>query len=185
MDRLEQSNQERQWVHAIRHGDVGSFEELFSACYAPLCSFAARYVHDGFVAEEIVQGLFCKIWERRERLDDSGSIRAYLYRAVRNEALKHRQRVEPRRQSLEPVTSHYADPSPDPEDDLSCLEFEKALERVLAELPERRRTVFDLSRTHGLTYREIAEMLGISIKTVETQMSRTLRHLERRLADFL
>jgi RNA polymerase sigma-70 factor (ECF subfamily) len=181
---------DQKWLEGVRHGDEAAFEALFLAYYEKLCQYAARYISSHDVVEDLVQDVFLSLWRRRSDLRSELDVRPYLYKAVRNEALKYlnRQRVRKRpdtqqrldRQELEKRLAQAA-----PDEELEHQEFEAAVQAAIETLPERRREIFNLSRRNDLTYSEIAELLDISVKTVETQMGRALRFLEKHLSRFL
>lgn len=168
-------------------GEVADFEALFRAEYDGLCDFAERYVRTSAIAEELVQGVFLRVWERRAVLPPNAVTRAYLYAATRNAALQHgRHEQVDRRWREAGGAAGLAESTADAADagvDLDGLEA--AIERAIAALPERRRLIFTLSRHQGLRYAEIAEMLGISVGTVEVQMNRALKALRVQLAPYL
>ncbi len=136
------------------------------------------------VAEEIVQDVMLELWKRRETIDRDSSPQAYLFQATRNRSLNHlrHERVEKHaepmigREEAQGATAH----SLMVEDEIHV-----AMQRAVEKLPRRCREVFDLSRTHNLKYAEIAEVLGISVKTVEAQMGKALRILREELAPWL
>lgn len=153
--------------------------------YAGLVFHLAARSLDRAAAEEIVQDVFLRVWERRTLLDPAGSLRALLYRSCRNAALNHlaHRRVErlwERSQAAAPER-----PAPSAEIGVRERELGDAIDAAVGALPERCRLVFLLSRDHDLSYAEIADTLELSVKTVETQMGRALRSLRRALTDFL
>ena len=173
-----------QSAERVRHGDRSAFEILFRAYSVPLCAFALRYVKMPEVAEEIVQDIFLKIWVNRENWRPR-NVKSYLYGAVRNKALDHlaHQKVVQEWKgnayhALETATST-------PQHALQYEELAAAIHEGIECLPERTRLVFILSRQHGLRYKEIASALGISVKTVEAQMSRAFRLLQTHLTPHL
>lgn len=171
-------------VLRIRAGDAQAFEALFHAFHAGLCAFAYRYVKSREVAEEIVQEVFLFLWERRETLDVRDSIKNYLFTAVRNAAvswLRH-ERVVARRQVE--TLELFSRPAPSPDSMAISGELLAAVRRAIDRLPERCRLIFTLHREQGLTYGEIAQVLGLSPKTVEVQMGRALKALRKGLARF-
>jgi RNA polymerase sigma-70 factor, ECF subfamily len=171
-------------VRRIRAGDERALEVVFRAHFAGMAAFVQRYIHSPDVAEELVQDIFLKVWAKREQLSDIDSLKTYLYRAARNQALNHlrRRRIEraweARTQEGEPVTLGAAD------DEAREQEVARAVTVAIARLPDRCREIFTMSRDGGLTYAEIARALGISIKTVETQMGRALKALRSALGGF-
>jgi RNA polymerase sigma-70 factor, ECF subfamily len=161
--------------------DDSAFEALFRAEYASLIRFAGRYVSDVAAAEDLVQDVFLTLWRDRSRLDGASSPRAYLFRAVRNRALNQLRDSRARRRIDEQLAVP-GELSVAPDTGAADVaRIRAALNDAVAALPARARLIFELSRYHGLTYREIAASLGISVKTVETQMGRALRVLRERL----
>jgi RNA polymerase sigma-70 factor (ECF subfamily) len=164
--------------------DVGEFEALFRAHYGPLCDFVHGYVRSREVARELVQDLFLRLWERTET-PGSTLAAAYLYIAARNRALRHLRRQRVAARWLELVAPESSTAAAITEEAVHEHELSEALERAVAELPERCRLVFTLSRHRHLSNADIARALGISVNTVEQQMWRALKALRARLAPYL
>ena len=163
-------------VAGIRAGDRSAFEQLFRAWYARLADCAARLVSDPDAAEDVVQTVFVSLWNRRDALPDATRLPAYLHRAVRNRALNHL-RDQRATHGLSLLTDEELYTAPSVESDLEDDDLATALQLALRSLSPRTRQVFLLSRSHELTYTEIASTLAISVKTVETLMGRALRAL--------
>jgi RNA polymerase sigma-70 factor (ECF subfamily) len=170
-------------MEALRQGDETAFDALFRSWYAPLVRYASGFT-DGDVdeAEDLVQQAFVKLWEQRGQLEVQHSLKAYLYRMVHNLALNRLRSARSGQRYAEHQLrqmehAHVEPPSGD--------ELPQRLQKALDLLPPQCRAIFELSRFEELKYREIAEQLGISIKTVETQMGRALKTLRRELADCL
>ncbi|MEO6446649.1 MAG: RNA polymerase sigma-70 factor [Gemmatimonadaceae bacterium] len=172
-------------VRRIRDGDERALEEIFRAYYAGMCSFVRRFVHAPDIAEELVQDVFFKLWSKRDSLSDIDALKTYLFRAARNTALNHL-----RRKKLEHAWEEREAARGEPtaaaatDDDAFSDDIGRAVQAAVLKLPPRCREIFLLSRDGGLTYNEIAAALGISVKTVETQMGRALRSLRLSLARF-
>jgi RNA polymerase sigma-70 factor, ECF subfamily len=172
-----------EWVAAVRAGDPAAFEALFHTYHAPLCTFAHRYLGARDLAEEIVQEVFLFVWERRETWDVRTSVSSYLFTAVRNAALSYlRHERVVRRREPEVRELHQVRPA-SPEREALDAEISAAVRQAVSRLPARCRLVFTLNREQGLTYAEVAEVLGISPRTVEVQIGRALKSLRRCLAD--
>lgn len=175
------------WVTNIRKGDHEAFEALFKEYYFILARFSWRYVGSESIAEEMVQEVMASIWETRESFEITGSLRAYLFKAVRNRSLDYLKHQR--------VKQKYIDSHRNKEDhsfiDIEFNDEEResrirmAIEREIEALPHRSRMTFKLHRHDGLTYEEIAEVMDVSIKTVESQMVRTLKKLRERLSYLL
>jgi RNA polymerase sigma-70 factor (ECF subfamily) len=159
---------------------------LFREHYAGLVGFVTRYVHAPDVAEEVVQEVFLRIWTQSEAEGRLEMTRAYLYGAARNQAitlLRHEQVV--RRHVAR--FAHGPEPSSGATQqvEVEADELTRAARRAIAALPERTRLVFLLSRERGLSHQEIAEVLGISLKAVEANVTRALKALRASLGGAL
>ena len=163
-----------EWIERLRQGDEAAFESLFRAFAPGLCGFVARYVDSRAVAEEIVQDLFLTIWRKRATLMIEQSVATYLFTAARNRAVNHLRHERIARRWAGSVIGRIEAPAASGEAELlEMLDLQDGIER----LPARCRLIFTLSRQHGMTYDQIAESLGLSVKTVEVQMGRALKAL--------
>ncbi len=163
--------------------DPLAFDRLFQDYFVPLTQYARLYLKDEDEAKDLVQKLFTQMWEQPDRFEAKSTMQALLYAAVKNRCLnwlKH-DNVKKEYQQFTSQSSRTLHVVQD--DDSSSLE--KKIEKALQLLPEQCRRVFELSRIDGLKYREIAEQLGISIKTVEVHMGKALRHMRTELAEYL
>lgn len=182
---LQNMNQpeEKDLFDRIKKSDEKAFEKLFHKYYGHLCSFATKIINDDDSAEEIVQDLFVKLWEKREHLSIETSLKNYLFRSVKNLCLNFIQHNKIKLQHAQivhsEVESNFSDDDVYPEIDLAFK-----IEESINSLPEKRKEIFRLSRQEGLKYHEIAEKLNISIKTVETQMSLAIKSLREKLRKF-
>lgn len=161
------------------------FEQLFKKHFRELHAYAFSLLKDWDVAEEIVQALFLKLWEKNEWPNIQNSIKSYLYKSVYHDSLNYirRQKVQQRYQT----TTAYSmkDHTDDAAGKLKLGELEQHLYKALNKLPEKCRAIFHLSRFEELKYQEIANQLDISIKTVETHMGKALRILRKEMKEFL
>lgn len=179
---------DRVLVARIRADDVDAYEWLFRTFVPPLCDFVFRYVESQDDAREIVQDLFFVLWKNRATWVVEGTLRDYLYAAARNRArdwLKHRRVVHAWRQrSAAEVLATDTSTNPGESPDLALIRADElaAIERALATLPERRRAICVLRWTDGLSYAQIAQRLGVSEKTVETQLNRAIHDIRHAVA---
>jgi len=157
--------------------DIQAFETLFRTYYEPLCRYACRWVENMETAEEIVQDLFYVLWKERENLQIFTSLNGYLYRSVKNKSLQHLEREKLRDDYRKMYAENAVIETSTPQDELEYKELEQQIEETLYHLPERRRMIFHMHRMEGKKYNEIARELQISVKTVEAEMSKTLRTL--------
>lgn len=163
-----------------------AFEDLFKAHFKGLHAYAYTIVKNEVIAEEIVQSIFLKLWEKRSNLTIHTSIKAFLYRSVYNESLNYHKREKVKFTFLQhEVYTRGNELDDDSSNRVQLKELEVQLQRALNKLPEGCRTIFQMSRFEDLKYREIADHLNISIKTVENQMGKALRILRTELVDFL
>lgn len=160
----------------MREDDRHAFRLAFEAHFARLAAYAYRYLRAVDAAEDVVQDVFANLWCLQGRLDDIDNLSAYLFRAVRNRSLNQlrRRRLEERHPA---VASSMVQGGEWPSAAVELDELAGAVEVAIQALPTRTRQVFLLSRVEGMSYREIADTLGISVKTVETLMSRALRRV--------
>lgn len=180
-----QELEETHLIPLIKRGDKGAFTELYRLYYYDLCNYAFSYIKRTDISEEVVQDVFFNIWKLRKEWNPIDKPRAYLYKAVRNKSLdylKHRKiemqwEIDYKESNIN--TDDMAEQGHDRQ------ELKKAIKSVVEQLPERRKTIFLLSREHGLSYKEIAEVLELSVKTVEVQIGRTFKAMRDKLSDFL
>lgn len=167
----------------IKRGDEKAFETLFRAYYPFLCMYATQLLKDPSAAEEIVQELFVRLWEKRKDINIETSVKNYLFRAVKNHCLNHVRHSKIKDEYFRIIQSEQNIFSE--EDFESQTELMQKIDESIASLPEKRREIFRLSRQEGLKYKEIAAKLNVSIKTVETQMGFAIKSLREMLKDFL
>lgn len=172
------------WIENIRKGDERAFEILFKKYYLPLTRFAWRYVQSKAIAEELIQELFTILWEKRFELDmdTEKSIRSYLYKSARNLALNQIKHQEVKNKYDNEWMDQKENPEIEYRDRLREQQIRNAIAQAVEELPPRSKMTYKLHRYDGLTYTEIAEVMDVSVKTVESQMTRTLKMLREKLA---
>ena len=181
MSATDKSQQEL--VEGVRAGKRTALKAIYCKYYPDLCGFAASYVTSKRRGREVVQEVFLEIWERRESWKVSGSLKSYLFQAVRNRALNFL-RTEKNRYGLKQKLKHTVPTRRlrTAEDNLCYDELSDAIEEAVEQLSPRRREAFTLHRQHGLTYKEIAEVMEISPKTVENHIGRALKSLREMLS---
>jgi len=177
--------QEREFIPLVFNGEEKTFESLFKTHFKSLYAYAYTIVRDEMAAEEMVQNVFFKIWEKKGGLDIQSPALAYLYKSVYHESLNYlkHQKVKAAYQAhtvyqMKNQTDHASKK-------IMLSELEQQINKALSELPEQCRTIFQMSRFEELKYKEIANKLGLSIKTVENQMGKALKVLRLKLVDYL
>lgn len=167
----------------IRHGCGKSFDALFIKYYPVLWAYTRQFIEpeDG---EEVVQDVMVWLWENRRQVSFETSLKNYLFRAVRNRCLSLIDRNELKRKVYhivhEKMSSHFENP-----DFYDYEELTRRIEEALTRLPESYREAFELNRFHQLTYKEIAERLNVSPKTVDYRIQQALKQLRVELKDLL
>jgi len=169
----------------LKEGNKEIFEEIYRQYYSPLCFYCMRYVGDIEEAKEIVQGLFLKIWIKRNELDINTSVTSYLYRAVQNYALNHLHQQKVKQKYIINKAHFPNQPSENGHQKMEEEELKKLIKSAVLKLPDKRRKIFELSRYENMKYTQIAEHLTISVKTVEAQMSKSLKYLRQVLKEYL
>jgi RNA polymerase sigma-70 factor (ECF subfamily) len=142
-------------------------------------------VKDEAVAEGIVQNVFLKIWERGEHLSFHQAPAPYLYRSVHNQSLNHLKHKKVRQAYDAYAIKVQAYDKNAAGSKIQLTELQQKITEALSELPQQCRTIFQMSRFREMKYQEIADELGLSIKTVEAQMGKALKVLRKKLADYL
>jgi RNA polymerase sigma-70 factor (ECF subfamily) len=170
-------------IGRIRQGDIGQFESLFRSSYVSLVRYAKTLIKDHDTAEEIVQDLFFRLWQDKEKLNIESSLNGYLFRSVHNKCLhfiEHNRVVD---RYAEEMSYRQPEKQESPSDILQYRELQARIAKILERLPERCGQIFYMSRFEGLKYSEIAEKLSVSVKTVESNMGRALKEFRKELTE--
>ena len=161
------------------------FEQLFKLNFKDLCFFAFQYVKDIEIARELVQESFVALWEKRFTIDPERPVKAYLRTSIYNRCMNYIRDHRKFTRDLLVLENLIPEPGMQPGQQMIAGELQKQIEAAIDSLPEKCREVFVMSRFQGFKYQEIADKLDISVKTVETQMSKALLHMRHRLSDHL
>jgi RNA polymerase sigma-70 factor (family 1) len=183
---------EEEIVIQINRGDLSVFQRLYTQYYVGLCVYAKRFTRSKDIAEEVVQDVFLRVWEYQGRLVINGSIKAYLFASVRNRCLDHLKHL----QVVNRFNDHYTRLLMDAEDlynfsqeagdsVLIADELEKSVSGAIEALPEQCRKIFIMSRFDGLKHKDIANNLGVTVNTVQRQVSIALEKLRASLTRYL
>jgi len=167
---------ERVLAERIQQGDRAAFRQFFERYHTMLYRYLRNRKVPNDVAEDLVQSAFIIIWERREKIDTTKSLRSFLFTIGYNRALNHFR--DTAKFTTEDDLPEQTD-SHTPANDTAHTLMQRTLHQAIAALPERRRAVFELCFLQELTYRETAEVLGVSIKTVENQMGHALKTIRK------
>jgi len=170
-------------IGRIRQGDVKIFESLFRSSYVSLVRYARTLIKDHDNAEEIVQDLFFRIWKDKEKIKIESSLNGYLFRSVHNRCLHHIEHNRVVDRHAEEMSYQLSESRESPSDILNYKELQEKIASILEKLPERCGKIFYMSRFEGLKYKEIAEKLSVSVKTVESNMGRALKEFRKELTE--
>ncbi len=158
-----------------RQDDQRAFGQLFECFYPELMRFALFYLKSQETAEELVQDVFLKIWQMRAMLLTVFNFRAYLFTTTRNHCLNHIQKQKP---VFIPFDDSFsADTADNPQQGMELQETQQRITAAVEGLPPQCRLVFQLVKEQGFSYKEVAELLSISPRTVETQIGIAVRKL--------
>ena len=164
---------------------ISEYESLFKSHYSELCAFANKYLKDLEASEEIVQSFFVKFWEKRENLNGVHAKRSYFFTSIKNACLNQLKHIEIREEYKAYNKREMDAQEFGIDDELEASELSEKIRESIDRMPEKRRKIFIMSRYDGLKYKEIADQLKISIKTVENQMGSAIKHLKMELSDYL
>ena len=172
-------------VKKMIEGDIDSFKYFFDKYYNDLCNFVNIYLHDKVLAEEIVQDIFVYLWGNKENLRINTSVKAYLFTASKLKSLNHLRDTRNQKRIIDQLGKSAASDTIDFDDSLvDTEEFRKILDAAIEQLPPKCKKIFLLSKKEELSNKEIAEQLGISVKTVENQMTVALKKLREYLLPY-
>ena len=172
-------------IRSLAPRGEAAFEQLFKTHFRGLHAYAVTILKDEVAGEEIVQNVFYKLWEKRELVEIESSPKAYLYKAVYHDCLNYIKHKKVRSAHAMHVVRHSSGQVENASGKVLQGELKKHIHAAMGELPEQCRTIFQLSRFEGLKYQEIADEMGLSVKTIENQMGKALRLLRQKLVEFL
>jgi len=170
-------------LHRLRNDDKAALRELFEQYYPYVCGSMLRLLPDKSTVEDLAQDVFVRFWNKRHDIQINSSLKAYLRRMAVNEALQYLRKKKFYQDEIS--EEQMSDTNPGVEQQYLDQELQERIRHAVETLPPRCRAVFELSRYESLSYKEIAERMDISIKTVENQMSKALKHLRSVLKHYL
>jgi RNA polymerase sigma-70 factor (ECF subfamily) len=165
-------------------GDKEAFRFFFEKYYPDLCNLVNIYVHDAVASEEIVQDIFIYLWEKKETIKISSSVKSYLFQASKNKSLNYLRDERKKLDIHQQLSSRNNIDTEQPDSVMNANQLQEIIENAINKLPERSREIYLLAKEKKLSYKEIAQKLDISVKTVETQMSRALKSLREQLKPY-
>lgn len=167
----------------LAHGDETLFSKLYNLYWEMLYGYVIRVLQDKEDTMDVVQETFISVWQQRKTLADVGSVKSYLFSIARYKALRHIRLNIQKRDHLPSLLQFFNNYQESPETLLVSEELQQIIDAKVASLPPKMREVFILSREENLSYKEIAERLNISDKTVKKQISNSLKILRLETKD--
>jgi RNA polymerase sigma-70 factor (ECF subfamily) len=176
----------------LRDGDQEAYIFLFRKYYVPLCSYSRRYVGRKDVADEIVSETFFRIWRNRATLEIHSSVKGYLFHAVLNNSLNYLRKLK-KEERIDDYFSNTAEenlgfmvtPDEISSDSLILKDMTETINRAVDQLPPQQQVVFRLKRYDGKKLSEIADIMGISVKTVEMHLAKAMVAMRKSLREYL
>lgn len=172
-------------IRRIKSDDHEAFREIYDRYKYRVFSFAGRYLNDKSDIEEIIQEIFVKLWKTRSRIKEDLPLYNYLFTITRNTILHKKQKQINEKKYLEYLKIYYSITTLSTQNEVQFKEAREKVDMAIRNLPPKRREIFLLNRNEGLTYREIAEKLNLSIKTVEAHIRLALQDLRKDLEEYL
>jgi len=157
-------------LRRIKQDDSMALKVLFQRYYSTLCRFAFRFVNITHLAEEVVSDVFLNVWLRKKNIEIRTNLRTYLFTAVRNQSLNYLKHNTFSFEDIETVDEKNVISELHPHAHMIYEELKDNVDALLKQLPEKRQIIFKMNRIDGLSYKEIAEILSISVNTVQNQM---------------
>jgi len=167
--------------HCLQEGDAAALKLLFKKYYSTLCHFAFAFVKSTDLAQEAVSDVFLHIWLRKKDIQIRTNLKTYIYTAVRNRCIQYlRHRGSRFFEDMETAGTDHMISDLNADRLVSFEELKDDIEALLRHLPEKRQIIFRMNRLDGLSYQEIADILSISVHTVQNQMTAAVKFIAQR-----
>jgi len=161
----------------IKKNDAKAFKFLYKRYYDKLCHFAYGYVQSRDISKDVVSEVFLNIWLKRATLDITSNLKAYFYKSTRNKAIRLLAKEKSNWEKIKIVDELNIFSNNSPFDNIQYEELENVIEAMLKKLPPKRQIVFRLNRVDGLSYKEISEILSVSVYTVQNHMVKAIKYI--------
>lgn len=173
--------QESRWVVELKNDSQTAFAELFNRYKKKLYYFALSYLNDNAEAEEVVQSVFVRLWESRSTLNETMSIKNFIYKSTVNACYNSLKKKAIRNRYLENELIAFNEADNRSYDEIFYKDLKRQIDNIIASLPPQQQQIFQLSRFEGLSHDDIATKLNLSIRTVENQIYRALKVIKDNL----
>jgi RNA polymerase sigma-70 factor, Bacteroides expansion family 1 len=169
-------------ISLIKYGDQKVFQTIVFKYSDPLLAFSIGFVRKREIAEEIVSDAFVTLWRQRENILEINDLKAYLYILVRNASISYLRKMNSSKEiSLDSLEEYYTLPLTGPESDEITEDILSQVNQAIDQLPPKCKIVFTLAKVQGMKYKEISEVLGISVKTINNHIANALVHISQSL----
>ena len=175
---------EKTLVKALKKGDRAAFEEIFHLYHKWIYSFCYSFLHQKEDAENITQDVFVKLWLKRATIDTEKSFSGFLFTMTKNLALNYIRKAIHQQIFVNQLLDNGLEDCCQTDRQVSLNEVKRTLNNLVSQLPPKRKEIFLLSRENGLSHKEISKRLGVSVHTVESQMSKALKFIRNGLKGF-
>lgn len=176
-----QTNNDRQYVELLKQDDFSAFNALFKKYAESLYAFALSITREPYIAEEITQLVFLKIWEKRARIEEHLSFKSFVFSITYSETISWLRKEKSEKRKMELWGNVASFSSNETNYAIEFNNIQELANQVIETLPEKRKEIFKLSREQGYSNKEIAAQLNVSVKTVENQISAALKTLREQL----
>ena len=172
---------DKEYVECLKKDDFVAFDALFRKYSKKLYAFSLSITRDSFAAEEITQLVFLKVWEKRTLIDQHLSFKSFLFSITYNETISWLRKEKSEKRRISEFIRTSGSLTNETEQTIEFKDIVGFAAQLIDELPEKRKQIFILSREQGFSNKEIALKLGVSVKTVENQMTAALKYLREKL----
>ncbi|WP_080904855.1 RNA polymerase sigma-70 factor [Parabacteroides sp. Marseille-P3160] len=178
---------EKEIIQLLKEGNLTTFNQVFNTLYFPLYFYCRKYISSPEDAKDLIQNVFLRFWDKKEEISIEVSVKAYLFRSVQNECLNYLRSAHLNVSYFETENGKVdcPDSSCTPDVEIENRELEHVIYSILEELPLQCKKIFIMSRLKGLKNKEIAKILAISVRTVDTQIYRALKIFKTKLKNHL
>jgi len=172
---------DKEYIECLKKDDFVAFDALFRKYSESLYAFALSITRDSYASQDITQLVFLKIWEKRAQINEHLSFKSFLFSITYHETISWLRKEKSEKRRINEFVQNSGIQTNETERSIEFKNIEGIANQLIEELPEKRKEIFKLSRVQGYSNKEIAERLGISVKTVENQMTSALKFLREKL----
>ena len=185
MEKSALNTEEKVLIKNLATGDIQAFQELFCRYEKQLKHYAFRLTKSHFIVDEIIQEVFIKVWEDRKKINPDLGPRPYLYRMVRNRAFNYLRDSMQHEDLAQGLWDDVLEARTQADHNIIAAEYENLIDRIIRDLPPQKRSIYKMSRYEGKSNAEIAQLLGVTTKTVENHLWKTLQIIKTQLRPHL